>query len=145
MKKWIYVFLLLFSINILFALTGNIDNTEDVFNKYKKVQEKHEREYPVFLQKGGMLRVGEHSFYIRTNDEWTGFSTTLAGYRFGVSEAFNIAIEGGLSPIPYVFIAAVLLHFKLYETPNKFFFLVKYWLFYNNLLINNFIFITELN
>lgn len=68
---------------ILTNLSAADDLTADNFSKYLVDQEKYESEYPVFLQKGGMLRVGEHSFYLRTNDEWTGFSTVLAGYRFG--------------------------------------------------------------
>lgn len=99
----------------------------NAFGKLKRIipqdMIKHEKENPVFAQKGGMLRVGEHSFYLRTNDEWTGFSTIIIGYRYGVSKAFNIALEGGVSPIPYVFLGALVLHFKLFETKNKLFFL----------------------
>ena len=85
--------------------------------------EEFEKNNPVFLQKGGMLRPGAHSFYIRTNDEWTGFSTVLAGYRFAPNGFFNFALEGGASPITHVYLAAVLLHFKLFESHNKIFFL----------------------
>lgn len=78
---------------------------------------------PTFSQKGGMLLPGDHSFYSRTNDEWTGFSTFYLGYRFGVSRSFNIGVEGGFSAVPYVILANVLLYFRLFETPNRFFFL----------------------
>ncbi len=118
-----YIFFL-----ILFFLTYNLaaDETNDVQKEnqlsYEEAQKKHEQDNPVFLQKGGMLRVGEHSFYLRTNDEYTGFSTLFLGYRYGLTEYFNIGIEGGLSPITHVYLAAVILHFKIYETPNKLFF-----------------------
>ncbi|MCG8568606.1 MAG: hypothetical protein MJB14_00565 [Spirochaetes bacterium] len=90
---------------------------------YRAAKLTHENEFPVFMQKGGLMRPGEHAFYIRTNDEWTGFSTFFFGYRYGVSDAFNIALEGGISAVPHVYFAALLLYFRLYETPNKFFFL----------------------
>jgi hypothetical protein len=82
----------------------------------------HENEYPVFSQKGGMLRPGDNSFYFRTDDEWTGFSTVFLGYRYGVAEYFNIALEAGVG-LPQVYIVSVLLHFKIYETPNRLFFM----------------------
>jgi hypothetical protein len=78
----------------------------------------HENEYPVFSQKGGMLRPGDHSFYFKTDDEWTGFSTIFLGYRFGVAEYFNIAVEGGAG-LPQVYIGSIILHLKLYESPGK--------------------------
>ena len=82
----------------------------------------HETEYPVFSQKSGMLRPLDHSFYFRTDDEWTGFSTIFLGYRFGAAEYFNIAVEGGIG-LPQVYIASMIFHFKIYETPNKLFFM----------------------
>lgn len=88
----------------------------------EKAKYLHENENPVFLQKGGMLRSLDHSFYLRTDDEWTGFSTLFFGYRFGVTEYFNFAFEGGIG-LPQVYIASTLLHFKIYETPKKFFFI----------------------
>ncbi|MBN2544650.1 MAG: hypothetical protein JXB50_02555 [Spirochaetes bacterium] len=111
----------------------NINGSTDLSDDKDKIKDpviifeldkiKHESENPVFVQKGGMMRVGEHSFYIRTNDEWTGFSTFYIGYRYGVSKAFNIAVEGGFSAIPYVALANVLLHFKMFETKNRFLFI----------------------
>ncbi len=88
----------------------------------EKAKVLHENEEPVFSQKGGMLRPGDNSFYFRTDDEWTGFSTIFLGYRYGVTDYFNIAVEGGIG-LPEVYIFSVLFHFKVYETPNKFFFM----------------------
>ncbi len=82
----------------------------------------HENNYPVFSQKGGMLYPGDHSFYFRTDDEWTGFSTIFLGYRYAVNEYFNIAIEGGVG-LPQIYLADIILHFKLYESVDRFFFL----------------------
>lgn len=120
-KKVISILLLMFFIFSIHA--QNNTETENPWTKWFEDQEEHERQNPAFMQKSGMLRANEHSFYIRTNDEWTGFSTFFSGYRYGINEYFNIAVEGGVSPIPYVFLGAFLLHFKLYETPKKFFFL----------------------
>ena len=119
-KELFFIVLILFSA-VLFAEEGSGSPGGELTYEEAKLQ--HENEYPVFSQKSGLLRPGDHSFYIRTNDEWTGFSTFFAGYRYGVSDAFNIAVEGGASPIPHVYLAAVLLHFRLYETPGKIFFL----------------------
>ncbi len=82
----------------------------------------YENQNPVFLQKGGMLFGGDHSFYFRTDDEWTGFSTVFLGYRFGVNEFFNIGFEGGVG-LPQIYLVNLILHFKLFETDNKVFFL----------------------
>ena len=122
MKKIIY-FLLLISINyyLISDETDDLNNNKDQLT-FEDVQKKYESENPVFLQKGGMLRPGEHSFYLRTNDEYTGFSTLFIGYRYGLTNYFNFGIEGGASPIPHVYLAAIILHFKIYETPNKFLF-----------------------
>ncbi|MCP4602971.1 MAG: hypothetical protein GY847_21055 [Proteobacteria bacterium] len=73
----------------------------------------------VFSQKGGMLETGNHSVYLRTNDEWTGFSTLYLGYRYGFSDFFNLAVEGAASPIPHVYIGSVLLYFRNYESSSK--------------------------
>ncbi len=124
--KKVFIIISLLLICYFSYSAGNNDQSNDNKDQeldFKKDQMKHESENPVFLHKGGMLRVGEHSFYLRTMDEWTGFSTVYLGYRYGVSKAFNIAIEGAASPIPHVYMANILLHFKLYESPKKFFFL----------------------
>jgi hypothetical protein len=76
---------------------------------------------PSFSQKGGMLPEGSHSFYLRTNDEFTSFSTFLAGYRYGLTNFFQLAVEGGVGI--GVYIGAVVFHFKIYESPNRFFFI----------------------
>jgi hypothetical protein len=72
----------------------------------------------VFSQKGGMLIPREHSVYLRTNDEWTGFSTFYLGYRFGLHEYVNIAVEAAASAIPHVYIGSMLLYFKLFESQS---------------------------
>ncbi len=74
-----------------------------------------------FSQKGGMHPVGSHSFYFRTNDEFTGFSTLLLGYRYGLSEYFQFAIEGGVGINTYL--ASIVLHLKLYESDSNFLFI----------------------
>ncbi len=88
---------------------GNQNNTNIEERKY---------EYPVFVQKGGMMEKGNHALYLRTNDEWTGFSTFYLGYRYAVNEFFNFSIEGGVSAIPHVYLAGIHLHFKFYESPD---------------------------
>ena len=77
----------------------------------------------VFSQKGGMLLRGEHSLYLRSNDEWTGFSTFFLGYRYGATDFFQIAFEAGASAIPHVYLGAVLTYWRFYESPNKFLFI----------------------
>jgi hypothetical protein len=121
MKKTI--FLIVFTAITLFLWTEDlsIDKNEEK-NILLKAKIKYENDYPVFSQKGGMLRPGDHSFYFRTDDEWTGFSTLFLGYRYAVTDYFNIAVEGGAG-LPQVYIASVILHFKIYETPDKYFFL----------------------
>jgi len=108
---------------LLFLILKIFLFSEEEKPSFKEAQKEYERNHPVFMQKGGMMRSTEHAFYFRTNDEWTGFSTLLAGYRFAANDYFNIAVEGGASVIPHVYIAAVILHFKFFETPDKFFFL----------------------
>jgi hypothetical protein len=103
--------------NLIFSYKG----THEIL-ALEKAKVIHENEYPVFSQKSGMLRPGDHSFYFRTDDEWTGFSTVFLGYRYGVAEYFNIAFEAGVG-LPQVYIVSALLHFKIYETPNKLFFM----------------------
>lgn len=120
MRKILFITTLLCLCSGWFQVFG--ENTDDV-PSYEELRQKHERENPVFMQKGGMLRPGEHSFYFRTNDEWTGFSTCFVGYRFGINGIFNIGVEGGISIIPHVYLAAILCHFKLFETKNKLFFI----------------------
>jgi hypothetical protein len=118
MRKWLIIIMFLGLLRFLFS-----DETSD--NKkqsFKEAQREYETNHPAFMQKGGMMRPGESAFYIRTDDEWTGFSTVIAGYRFAPSEWFNIAAEGGASLVPNVYIAAVVLHFMFFETPNKLFF-----------------------
>lgn len=88
----------------------------------EKAKYEYENDYPVFSQKGGMLRPLDHSFYFRTDDEWTGFSTIFLGYRFAPAEYFNFSIEGGIG-LPQLYIASVILHLKMYENPNKMFFM----------------------
>ncbi|HOJ64726.1 MAG TPA: hypothetical protein PLE45_09935 [Spirochaetota bacterium] len=127
-KKYFIIITILFIAFYLFSdnSSNNISN-EEIEKKVEKILKEKIKDYetnnPVFCQKGGMMRTGEHSFYLRTNDEWTGFSTFKLGYRYAVTDYFNIAIEGGASPIPHVYIGALLLHFKIFETKNKFFFL----------------------
>jgi hypothetical protein len=112
----------------LFLLLGGIilsaeESSDKTKISFKEAQKAHENNNPVFMQKGGMMRTGEHAFYIRTNDEWTGFTTLLTGYRYAPNEYFNIAVEGGASVIPHVYIAAAVFHFKIFESPKKLFFL----------------------
>lgn len=120
----IFITLIIFNKQI-FAEEKNItdDPTDDPIIRFEMDKIKHESSNPVFMQKGGMMRAKEHSIYLRTNDEWTGFSTFYLGYRYGVTNYFNVAIEGGFSAIPYVILANLLLYFKMYETENKLFFL----------------------
>ncbi len=77
----------------------------------------------VFSQKGGMLMPKEHSVFLRTNDEWTGFSTIYLGYRYAVNDWFNVGGEVAASAIPHVYLAAFLMHFKLFESKSGLFFL----------------------
>jgi len=121
MKKLLFVAAIIF---VYFAAFGK-DASNDFGKEYKKALDqakvKHENEYPVFSQKGGMLRPLDHSFYFRTDDEWTGFSTIFLGYRFAPAEYFNIAVEGGVG-LPQIYLASMILHLKIYESPNKIFF-----------------------
>lgn len=128
MKSIKFILFFLFIVSYLFFSSDiKSDSKEDLDKKVetilKKRIENYEKNNPVFCQKGGMMRRGEHLFYLRTNDEWTGFSTFKLGYGYAVTDYFNIAIEGGASPIPHVYIGALLLHFKIFETQNKFFFI----------------------
>lgn len=116
------IFIIIFMIFLSFFLYSQDDLSNDPIIKFEFAKMKHESENPAFSQKGGMIRPGEHSFYLSTNDEWTGFSTVMIGYRFGVSKAFNIAVEGGVSVIPHVYLASVLMHFKIFESKNGAFF-----------------------
>ncbi len=70
-----------------------------------------------------MLLPGENQVYLRTNDEWTGFSTFYLGYRRGLTEIFSPAFEVAASPIPHVYLASILLYFKLFETDDGRFFI----------------------
>ena len=72
----------------------------------------------VFSQKGGMLLPGEHSVFVRTNDEWTGFSTFYLGYRYAFNGWFNIGFEAAASPLPHVYLGSFLMHFKLFESKS---------------------------
>lgn len=122
MKKIIIYILLAFSLNLFSDETNDTKTIKETSLSFHEAQMKHERENPAFMQKAGMMRVGEHAFYLRTNDEWTGFSTFFLGYRYAVNEYFNFGVEGGVSAIPHVYLAAIHLHFKIFESKNKFFF-----------------------
>jgi hypothetical protein len=114
---------LIFTMMILMIIPLQAKKTVDPFDAWfneKKVE--HESEFPVFMQKSGVMRPGTHSFFLRTQDEWTGFSTFTIGYRAGLNPFVNISIEGGGSPIPFVFLGTVMLHMKFYESPKKFLF-----------------------
>jgi hypothetical protein len=78
-------------------------------------------DYHYFSQKAGMIPYGSHSFYLRTNDEFTGFSTFFLGYRYGLSDFFQIGFEGGIGI--QVYLASLVLHFKLFESPDYRFFI----------------------
>lgn len=114
MKKYVTFYFLIF---FVFSFYG-----EDFKKVYLDAKLQYENQYPVFSQKGGMLRPMEHSFYFRTDDEWTGFSTIYLGYRFAPSEYFNFAVEGGVGLLQ-LYQANLLFYFKIYETPGKFFFM----------------------
>jgi hypothetical protein len=105
----------------LYNLIYSYNSTHEIL-ALEKAKVIHENEQPVFSQKSGMLRPGDNSFYFRTDDEWTGFSTIFLGYRYGVTDYFNVAVEAGAG-LPQVYIVSMLFHFKIYETPNKFFFM----------------------
>jgi hypothetical protein len=77
----------------------------------------------VFSQKGGMLLEGEHSVYLRSNDEWTGFSSFFVGYRHGTTDDFQVAFEVGASAIPHAYFAALLTYWRIYESPDRRFFI----------------------
>jgi hypothetical protein len=72
----------------------------------------------VFSQKGGMLLPKEHSVFLRTNDEWTGFSTFYLGYRYALNNYINIGAEAAASPIPHVYLASFLMHFRLFQSKS---------------------------
>lgn len=90
---------------VLFILLLNIDTS---------------RSEPVFHQKGGMLNKGQWSFYFRTNDEYTSFSTLLLGFRLGHNKWFQTAYEGGLGISTYLF--NYLMYFRVYSSKNDRFF-----------------------
>ncbi len=112
--------LTLFYVFVVFLIYA--DNSGDFKKIYLEEKLKRENEYPVFSQKGGMLRPMDHSFYFRTDDEWTGFSTIYLGYRFAPTEYFNFALEGGIGLL-HLYQANALFYLKIYETPGKFFFI----------------------
>ena len=76
---------------------------------------------PVFSQKAGMIETGTHSFYARTNDEFTSFSTLLIGYRYGLSDYFHIGVEAGVGIQTYL--GSLITHIKLFESKNHRFFI----------------------
>jgi hypothetical protein len=80
-----------------------------------------ESSYGYFSQKAGMNPVGSHSVYFRTNDEFTGFSTLLIGYRYGLTEYFQFSLEGGIGINTYI--GSIVLHHKFFETRNQSFFI----------------------
>ena len=129
LSKVLVIFCLIFSLVSVFALQDNLSASEtpDVLDfSVESIQHEitiHERDFPVFVQKSGMIRPNTHSFYLRSNDEWTGFTTLIAGYRCGVNAGFNIAVEAGYSLVPQVYLANMLFHFTLFETKNRLFFL----------------------
>lgn len=77
---------------------------------------------PRFSQKGGIHYQGDHSVYLRTNDEWNGFSTFYLGYRYGINEWVNVAVEGAAGGVPHVYIGSLLFYFKFVETADRRFF-----------------------
>ncbi len=122
MKK---ITLLIYTILIILLFTGFVYAQEIEETSYSDELIFDDNDFeisPAFMQKGGMMHLGEHSLYLRTNDEWTGFSTFYIGYRYGVSEFFNIGFEIAASPIPHVYLIGLQLNFKFYESPNKLFF-----------------------
>lgn len=70
-----------------------------------------------FGQKGGMIPKGTFQIYLRTNDEFTGFSTLLFGFRYGAFNKFQFAIEGGLGVNTYII--GLLTFTKLYESRSR--------------------------
>ncbi len=103
-----------FSLSMLFNIF--------VFSEYTYAKERQMGkgiEDVVFSQKGGMLLPKEQQVFVRTNDEWTGFSTFYVGYRYSVNRYFNVGFEAAASPIPHVYLVSYLMHFKLFESNNK--------------------------
>jgi len=71
---------------------------------------------PAFSQKGGMINKGEISTYLRTNDEYTSFSTFLLGFRFAKSDKIQSAFEAGAGID--VFLANYLVYFRLFNSKS---------------------------
>lgn len=104
------------------AKNTNTDNTE-VNNENEKDTTENEYGAVVFTQKGGLLEKGDLSVYLRTNDEWTGFSTFYLGFRFQPLTWANFAVEIAASPIPHVYLGGFNIQMELYETPEKWVFI----------------------
>lgn len=98
--------------------SNDLSEDENSENNNEQNTDERKYEYPVFVQKGGMMETGDHALYLRSNDEWTGFSTFYLGYRYAVNDFFNFSIEGGVSAIIHVYLAGIQLHFKFYESPD---------------------------
>jgi hypothetical protein len=70
-----------------------------------------------FSQKGGMLPEGAIQFYLRTDDQFTSFSTLMVGIRYGLFDRFQVALETGAGI--GVFLVAALTYTEIYETPDR--------------------------
>jgi hypothetical protein len=73
-----------------------------------------------FSQKGGMIPEGAFQIYLRTNDEFTGFSTFLVGFRYGWFEKFQVGAEVGVGI--KVYLAGIVTYTEFYESDNRRFF-----------------------
>ncbi len=69
-----------------------------------------------FAHRSGMLLPGECTLYLRSNDEFTSFSTIMVGTRRGISPWFQPAFElgGGIG----VVLLKLVFHVKIYESPG---------------------------
>jgi hypothetical protein len=74
-----------------------------------------------FSQKGGMIPRGSIQFYLRTDDQYTSFSTLFVGVRYGMFDRFQIAVEAGAGI--GVILTGLLTYTELYEATNDRFFL----------------------
>jgi hypothetical protein len=73
-----------------------------------------------FSQKGGMIPKGAFQIYIRTNDEYTGFTTLIVGFRYGLFDKFQFAVEAGVGI--KVYLIGLLTYTEFVETDSKRFF-----------------------
>jgi hypothetical protein len=104
-----YLFILFIMFSAVFVETARAREPKPVHPRMGEL---------VFSQKGGMLLPGEHSVFLRTNDEWTGFSTFYLGYRYAFCRWFNLGFEAAASPFPHVYLGSLLMHFKLFESKS---------------------------